>query len=134
MAITPASPAGPLSAPDDHSSAPSGPEGLASTARAITSAAMIMVSVFAVLLLTPDIELKMFAVGLSVAIALDASIVRVIFVPASTALVRNANWSFPVRLDRLLPHVDLEGVSVIDIELREVTSADSDHLDGGKEQ
>jgi RND superfamily putative drug exporter len=107
--------------------------GLAFTARVITSAALIMVSVFAAFLLTPDVEVKMFAVGLAVAIAVDASIVRMVFVPASMALLGDANWWLPNWLDRILPHVDVEGASVVDIELREITSAGSDLVDDEKD-
>jgi len=98
-------------------------EGLATTARVITSAALIMVSVFAAFLLTPDVEVKMFAVGLSVAIAVDASIVRMLFVPASMALMGDANWWLPGSLERRLPHVDVEGTSVLDEELAELISS-----------
>ena len=110
-------------------------EGLAATARVITSAALIMVSVFAAFLLTPDVEVKMFAVGLSVAIAVDASIVRMVFVPASMALMGDANWWLPGWLDRILPHVDVEGSAVLDDELRALTTAapvDGTHVDDEK--
>jgi len=88
-------------------------DGLAETARVITSAALIMMSVFSAFLLTPDIEVKMFAVGLTVAVLVDASIVRMVFVPSSMALMGNANWWLPGWLDRLLPHVDVEGTAVL---------------------
>ena len=86
---------------------------LAATARVITSAALIMISVFSAFLLTPDAEVKMFAVGLSVAVLVDASVVRMVLVPSSMALMGNANWWLPGWLDRLLPHVDVEGSSVL---------------------
>ena len=88
-------------------------DGLASTARVITSAALIMISVFAAFLLTPDVEIKMFAVGLSVAVLVDATVVRMILVPATMALMGDANWWLPGWLDRMLPHVDVEGSSVL---------------------
>jgi RND superfamily putative drug exporter len=88
-------------------------DGLASTARVITSAALIMVSVFAAFLLTPDVEVKMFAVGLTVAVLVDATVVRMVLVPASMALMGDANWWLPNWLDRLLPHVDVEGAAVL---------------------
>jgi len=90
--------------------------GLASTARVITSAALIMISVFAAFLLTPDVEIKMFAVGLAVAVLVDATVVRMIFVPSSMALMGDANWWLPGWLDRLLPHMDVEGTSVLGVE------------------
>jgi RND superfamily putative drug exporter len=87
--------------------------GLASTARVISSAALIMISVFAAFLLTPDVEVKMFAVGLTVAVLVDATIVRMILVPSTMALMGDANWWLPGWLDRILPHVDVEGASVL---------------------
>jgi RND superfamily putative drug exporter len=88
-------------------------DGLASTARVITSAALIMISVFAAFLLTPDVEVKMFAVGLTVAVLVDASIVRMVLVPSTMALMGDANWWLPHWLDRMLPHVDVEGSKVL---------------------
>ena len=88
-------------------------DGLAATARVITSAALIMISVFSAFLLTPDVEVKMFAVGLTVAVLVDASVVRMIFVPSSMALMGDANWWLPGWLDRLLPHIDVEGAAVL---------------------
>ncbi len=85
--------------------------GLAATARVITSAALIMISVFAAFLLTPDVEVKMFAVGLSVAVLVDATIVRMVLVPSTMALMGDANWWLPNWLDRRLPRIDLEGVT-----------------------
>ncbi|MGZ4762527.1 MAG: MMPL family transporter [Ilumatobacteraceae bacterium] len=95
---------------DSHSSVVGG---LSATARVITSAALIMISVFATFLLTNDIEIKMFAVGLSVAVLVDATVVRMVLVPATMALMGDANWWLPGWLDRLLPHVDVEGSHVL---------------------
>jgi len=89
-------------------------DGLAATARVITSAALIMISVFAAFLLASDVEIKMFAVGLSAAIAIDASIVRMVFVPSSMALMGDANWWLPRWLDRVLPRIDVEGAAVVE--------------------
>ena len=72
-------------------------DGLAATARVITSAALIMISVFASFLLTPDIEIKMFAVGLTVAVLVDATLVRLVLVPAVMTLLGDANWWIPSR-------------------------------------
>jgi RND superfamily putative drug exporter len=88
-------------------------DGLASTARVITSAALIMISVFAAFLLTPDVEVKMFAVGLTVAVLVDATVVRMVLVPSTMALMGDANWWLPKWLDRILPHVDVEGSKVL---------------------
>jgi RND superfamily putative drug exporter len=95
---------------DSHSSVVAG---LAATARVITSAALIMISVFAAFLLIPDVEIKMFAVGLTVAVLVDATVVRMILVPATMALMGDANWWLPGWLDRLLPHMDVEGSKVL---------------------
>ncbi len=83
--------------------------GLASTARVITSAALIMISVFAGFVITDDPLGKMFGLGLAVAILVDASIVRMVLVPATMKLMGDANWWLPGWLDRILPAIDLEG-------------------------
>ena len=83
--------------------------GLSSTARVITSAALIMMSVFGAFVLGGDPNGKLFGVGLSVAVFLDATLVRMILVPATMSLLGRANWWLPGWLDRILPHLDLEG-------------------------
>jgi RND superfamily putative drug exporter len=83
--------------------------GLSSTARVITSAALIMISVFGAFVLGDDANGKLFGVGLSVAVLLDATLVRMILVPATMSLLGKANWWLPGWLDRILPHLDLEG-------------------------
>ena len=87
-------------------------DGLGGTARVITSAALIMISVFASFLLVPDIEIKMFAVGLTVAVLVDATVVRMILVPATMELMGDANWWLPRWLDRILPNIDIEGTAL----------------------
>ena len=82
--------------------------GLSSTARVITSAALIMISVFGAFVLSDDPNGKLFGVGLSVAVFLDATLVRMVLVPATMSLVGRANWWLPGWLDRILPHLDLE--------------------------
>jgi RND superfamily putative drug exporter len=84
-------------------------DGLSSTARVITSAALIMMSVFASFVLGLDPIGKLFGVGLSVAVFLDATLVRMVLVPATMSLLGRANWWLPGWLDRILPHLDLEG-------------------------
>jgi uncharacterized membrane protein YdfJ with MMPL/SSD domain len=83
-------------------------EGLASSASVITSAALIMVSVFAVFVLTGVPSIKQLGVGNAVAIAIDATLVRLILVPAAMELLGHWNWWLPGWLDRILPHVGLE--------------------------
>ncbi len=82
--------------------------GLSSTARVITSAALIMMSVFGAFVLGDDVNGKMFGIGLSVAVFLDATLVRMVLVPATMGLAGRANWWLPRWLDRILPHLDLE--------------------------
>ena len=84
-------------------------EGVGSTARVITSAALIMISVFAAFLLDPDVTTKMFGLGLSVAVLLDVTLVRMVLVPAAMSLLGHRAWWLPAWLDRILPNIDLEG-------------------------
>ncbi len=83
--------------------------GLASTARVITSAALIMISVFSGFILGDDPFIKMFGLGLATAIFVDATIVRIILVPATMKLLGDTNWWIPAWLDRLIPQIDIEG-------------------------
>jgi RND superfamily putative drug exporter len=84
-------------------------EGLSSTARVITSAALIMISVFVAFVSSTDVTIKMFGLGLAVAVLVDATLVRMVLVPSTMALLGDANWWLPRWLDRILPHLDLEG-------------------------
>ncbi|WP_030904368.1 MMPL family transporter [Streptosporangium amethystogenes] len=84
-------------------------EGLGSTGRVITSAALIMVSVFVAFVAYPDPMVKIFGVGLAVAIAVDATIIRGLLVPATMVLLGRLNWWCPAWLDRLLPNLSIEG-------------------------
>ncbi len=85
--------------------------GIASTARVITSAALIMISVFGGFVLGTDPFVKMMGLGLATAIFVDATIVRIILVPATRKLMGDANWWIPAWLDRLIPQIDIEGDS-----------------------
>jgi len=84
-------------------------DGLASTARVITAAAAIMVTVFASFVFNPDAMLKLFGLGLATAIFMDATIVRTVLVPATMALLGDRNWWFPPWLERVVPAVSVEG-------------------------
>jgi RND superfamily putative drug exporter len=84
-------------------------DGLESTARVITAAALIMVFVFGSFVVSDVRALKLVGLGLAVAVAIDASIVRVILVPATMELLGKANWWLPRWLDRILPRIDVEG-------------------------
>jgi uncharacterized membrane protein YdfJ with MMPL/SSD domain len=83
-------------------------EGLASSARTISSAALIMSCVFAVFVLTGVPSIKELGVGCAVAIALDATLVRLILVPAAMKLMGRWNWWMPSWLDRVLPRLSFE--------------------------
>jgi RND superfamily putative drug exporter len=82
-------------------------DGLASTGRVITSAALIMVCVFSSFVLNGDPTVKQFGLGLAVAIAVDATVVRCMMVPAVMVLFRNGNWWLPRWLDRILPDIGI---------------------------
>ena len=79
----------------------------------ITSAALIMVCVFGSFILDADVIVKQFGVGLAVAIAIDATIVRCVLVPAVMVKLGRANWWFPGWLDRVLPRIGVEGEDFI---------------------
>src|SRR3954447_21650961 len=86
-------------------------EGVGSTARVITSAALIMISVFGSFILDVDTTTKMFGIGLSVAVFLDVTLVRMVLVPAAMSLLGHRAWWLPAWLDRRLPNIDIEGGS-----------------------
>jgi uncharacterized membrane protein YdfJ with MMPL/SSD domain len=86
-------------------------EGLASSARTISSAALIMTCVFGVFVLTGVPSIKELGLGCAVAIALDATLVRLILVPAAMKLLGAWNWWMPSWLDRLLPDFSFESGS-----------------------
>ena len=83
--------------------------GLASTARVITAAAAIMVAVFAAFVPSPDIGVKVIGIGMAAAILLDATVVRLLLVPALMHLLGEGNWWLPAWLDRRLPRMSVEG-------------------------
>jgi RND superfamily putative drug exporter len=84
-------------------------DGLAATARVITAAAAIMVVVFGAFLLEDARVIKLFGVGLGFAVLVDATIVRMLLVPATMELLGSRNWWIPAWLDRILPRVSFEG-------------------------
>ena len=83
--------------------------GLVTSARVITSAAFIMVFVFGSFVLNGDPTVKQFGVGLAVAVILDATVVRCLLVPALMLMMGRVNWYMPRWLDRIVPHVSIEG-------------------------
>ncbi|MEV0566360.1 MMPL family transporter [Dactylosporangium sp. NPDC050588] len=82
--------------------------GLSATGRVISGAAAIMVAVFIGFALDPDVTVKMIGVGMAAAVLVDATLVRLVLVPATMSLLGRANWWLPAWLDRLLPHVKVE--------------------------
>jgi RND superfamily putative drug exporter len=84
-------------------------DGLALTARVITAAAAIMFCVFASFVISDVRVLKVFGLGLAVAVLVDATVIRMVLVPATMELLGKANWWLPAALNRVLPRVHVEG-------------------------
>jgi len=84
-------------------------DGLAATARVITAAAAIMIVVFGAFLLEDTRVIKLFGTGLAAAVFLDATLVRMLLVPATMELLGEKNWWLPAWLDRILPRLNVEG-------------------------
>jgi putative drug exporter of the RND superfamily len=93
-------------------------DGLAKTARVITAAAAIMVVVFLSFVTAPEVFLKLFGIGLAAAILLDATIVRMVLVPAVMQLLGRWNWWIPNWLENILPRLDVERVAPAGAESR----------------
>ena len=83
--------------------------GIGSTARVITTAAAIMIAVFTSFVLDPDPTVKMLAIGMAAAVLIDASVIRMILVPAVMSLLGRHAWWMPKWLDRITPNLDIEG-------------------------
>ncbi len=79
------------------------------TARVITCAALIMVSVVAAFIVSDNVVVKMLGLGLAVSVLIDATVVRLLMVPAVMTLLGRRAWWTPRWLDRVLPHSDAEG-------------------------
>ena len=90
---------------DSHTSVVNG---LASTARVITSAALIMIGVFLSFVTNPSPTVKMIGLGMAVAVFVDATIVRMMLVPATMELAGRWNWWLPAWLDRILPKISVD--------------------------
>ncbi len=84
-------------------------DGLSHTARVITAAAAIMVCVFGSFVFADGRVVKMFGFGMAMAVLIDATVVRMILVPATMELLGDRNWWFPRWLDRILPRIHIEG-------------------------
>ena len=103
-----------------HDNAAAVADGVNATARVITAAAAIMVLVFGSFMFGDDRVIKEFGFGLAVAIFVDATIVRMVLVPATMELLGDANWWLPKWLDRILPNVHIEGEPDLDHEIEEL--------------
>jgi RND superfamily putative drug exporter len=104
--------------------------GIASTGRVITSAALIMIAVFFGFILGEDPATKMMGLGLATAIFFDATVVRLILVPATMKLLGDANWWIPGWLDRVMPTIDVDGEAGLPEPAMEATpSSDQAALD-----
>jgi putative drug exporter of the RND superfamily len=84
-------------------------QGLAGTARVITAAAAIMVAVFAAFIPSPSVVLKVIGIGMASAILIDATVVRMLLVPAVMHVMGSRNWWMPAWLERIVPEVHVEG-------------------------
>jgi RND superfamily putative drug exporter len=82
--------------------------GLEGTARTITSAAIVMVTVFVAFAASRVVPFKEMGVGLAAAVFVDATLVRTVLVPAAMKLMGRWNWWMPAWLDRWLPRISLE--------------------------
>ncbi|MFN8016220.1 MAG: MMPL family transporter [Acidimicrobiia bacterium] len=96
--------------------------GLAATARVITAAAFIMVCVFGSFVIADNRVFKLMGLGLSVAVLLDATIVRMLLVPATMELLRDRNWWIPKWLDKIIPQIHVERVRAHENELANATT------------
>ncbi|GGL98933.1 MMPL family transporter [Nakamurella endophytica] len=85
--------------------------GIGGTAKVITTAAAIMVAVFTSFVLSTDPTVKMLAVGMAAAVLIDASIVRMVLVPAAMSLLDRRAWWLPRWIDRWTPNLDIEGTA-----------------------
>jgi RND superfamily putative drug exporter len=84
-------------------------DGLAATAKVITAAALIMTAVFGAFVLDPQVFLKIIGIGMAAAVVIDATIIRLVLVPATMEMLGDRNWWMPRWLDRIVPHLDIEG-------------------------
>lgn len=104
--------------------------GFVSGARVVAAAGIIMVAVFGGFVFTPMTMARPIGFGLAVGVLADALLVRMVLTPAAMALLGDKAWWMPVWLDRLLPHVDVEGSSLVELNRRR-ESGDRPRLTAG---
>ena len=109
-------------------------DGLAATARVITAAAAIMVVVFGSFIGESDRVVKLFGVGLSMAVLIDATIVRLLLVPATMELLGDRNWWLPKWLARILPRVHIEAPADLDAELAQLSEEERARTGGAPDE
>ena len=103
--------------------------GFRNSARVVTAAALIMISVFAAFMLSDEPILKSMGFALAAAVFFDAFIVRMTLIPALMYLIGERAWWLPRWLDRILPNVDIEGEN---LPARSVDQADRDAAGSGR--
>jgi RND superfamily putative drug exporter len=103
-------------------------DGLAATARVITAAAAIMIFVFGVFIFDPNVFIKQIGLGLTAAVLVDATIVRMVLVPATMELLGDMNWWMPAWLGRILPEVHIEGESSVQAELAHILEEEGESV------
>ncbi|MFJ1646039.1 MMPL family transporter [Streptomyces sp. NPDC088258] len=86
--------------------------GMARSGRVVCAAALIMTAVFAGFIFNEDPIIKSIGFSLAIGVAIDAFVVRMALVPAAMALLGRHAWTLPAWLDRLLPHIDIEGAGL----------------------
>ncbi|HCB04740.1 MAG TPA: hypothetical protein DEQ43_10925, partial [Nocardioides bacterium] len=87
-------------------------DGLAATAKVISAAALIMTAVFGAFVFDDQFFLKIIGIGMAAAVIIDATVVRLLLVPATMELLGDRAWWMPAWLDRVVPHLDVEGGAV----------------------
>ncbi|WP_395658418.1 MMPL family transporter [Nocardioides sp.] len=95
-------------------------DGLASTAKVISAAALIMTAVFGAFIFDDQFFLKIIGIGMAAAVIIDATIVRLLLVPATMELLGDRAWWMPAWLDRAVPRLDVEGRTPEEDELMKV--------------
>jgi RND superfamily putative drug exporter len=106
-------------------------DGLANTARVITAAAAIMVTVFGAFVMEDAVFLKLAGLGLASAVLVDATVVRMVLVPATMELLGDRNWWLPRWMDRVLPRLDLEGGAPAPLAVASAEGRDNGRGDSG---
>src|SRR5699024_5633620 len=92
----------------------------------VSSAAVIMISVFAAFMLSPDTTAKMIGFALAIAVFFDAFIIRMMVVPAVLSLLGDKAWGLPMWLAEMVLDIDIEGGAIKDRGLESVPAGVAD--------